>query len=867
MKSVTTTSTGLKSLDTILNNLQAGDNVVWQVDSIEDYRSFVGPFVKRVLEKGKRLSYMRFAGHPPLVPEGPGVDIYQLDAFSGFETFSKQVYQIITARGEEAYYVFDCLSDLLSAWATDLMVGNFFTITCPYLFELSTVAYFGLLRDRHSFKTIARIRETTQVLIDAYNCEENCYVHPLKVQNRYSPTMFFPHLQRGDTFTPITRSEDATRFIRHVQQRGWEKTMRHLDSWDRLFLKAEGLVEGNVYGPERQRMVEDLSRVIIGREKRLLKLAVDNLMLEDLIAVKERMIGTGYIGGKTAGMLIARRILQNDKGRDWVEIMEPHDSFYIGSDVFYTYIVENGWWRLLMEQQTPSGYFQVAKELQEKMLKGNFPDELREQFQQMIEYLGQSPIIVRSSSLLEDSFGSAFAGKYESHFCVNQGSPRDRYREFTEAVRRIYASVMNEDALAYRVQRGLQEMDEKMALLVQRVSGNQHRRFFLPDIGGVGFSYNAYVWKAGMKPEAGMLRLVLGLGTRAVNRVEGDYPRIVALDDPAAKPLAGIDDVRRFSQHDVDLLNTAENRMETVPVGELVAGTEDLPLGFMGVRDTSAEEKMREMGLDAREAWVITFDELMLNTAFARDMRDMMKRLQDGYRYPVDIEFTVNFNNDGDYRVNLLQCRPHQTRGMGKRVAIPDAVPEERMLFVSRGNFLGGSVSQPIARIIYVDPHGYSGLPQERKYEVARLVGRLNRLIDGREETPTMLIGPGRWGTTTPSLGVPTRFSEINHVAVLVELAIMSDNVLPELSFGTHFFQDLVETNIFYVALFPETPGVLFRPEFIGRHINILEQQLPESAAFRDVVHVCDVREAAPTLMADMVSQVVICFSKNGNNG
>ena len=106
--------------------------------------------------------------------------------------------------------MFDCLSDLQSAWATDLMLGNFFSITCPYLFELDTIAYFALLRNNHSFKTVARIRETTQLLIDVYNTETSVYIHPLKVLNRYTPTMFFPHLKKGKTFTPIINSIEST---------------------------------------------------------------------------------------------------------------------------------------------------------------------------------------------------------------------------------------------------------------------------------------------------------------------------------------------------------------------------------------------------------------------------------------------------------------------------------------------------------------------------------------------------------------------------------------------------------------------------------------------------------------------------------
>ncbi len=861
MKAILKASTGLSGLDDILNNLQMGDNVVWQVDSMQDYKTFTAPFVSKAIAEGRPLNYMRFASHESIVEEQPGILIHRLDAFSGFEIFSKQVYNIITEQGEDAYYVFDCLSDLLSAWATDLMIGNFFAITCPYLYELNTIAYFALLRNSHSFKTIARIRDITQLLIDVYDCEHECYVHPLKVLNRYSPTMFFPHQKKGENFIALTRSEDAMKFVTHIQKRPWEKTQRNLDFWDRLFLKAQMLLESDGKPEEKHEMIERLCKVMIGREQRMLDLAASHFSLEDLVAIKNRMIGTGYIGGKAAGMLIARAILKNDKSSVWETILEPHDSFYIGSDVFYSYIVQNGWWRMLMEQQTQAGYFTIAKELGEKMRKGNFPDEIKEQFQELIDYMGQSPIIVRSSSLLEDSFGNAFAGKYESFFLVNQGSPRERYQAFTEAVRKIYASTMNEDALAYRLQRGLNEMEEQMALLVQRVSGNHHKHFFFPDIGGVGLSYNTYVWKSGLDPEAGMVRLVFGLGTRAVNRVEGDYPRIVALDDPSAKPLAGIDDMRRFSQHDADILNVEANEIQTISIEKLFEMNLNLPVKFIGSRDFDIERKIQQYGGIERAVWVITFDELLMNTPFTADMRRMMKTISSTYQYPVDIEFTVNFNQEDSYRINLLQCRPHQAKGIGKKLEIPKIQIKENVYFESGGNFLGGSILQPLKRIIYVDPHRYSALPLSQKYEAARLVGRINKETGDRENNPTLLIGPGRWGTTTPSLGVPVRFAEINHISVLVELAIMSDNVLPELSFGTHFFQDLVETDIFYVALFPDSKNVIYHSEFINQFEDIFSTLIPDALAFREIIKVHDVTAAKLELAADIVSQRVICYT------
>ncbi len=852
-------STGLESFDTVIDGLRTGDNVVWQVDDLEDYKYFAGAFVRTSVRTAKKVVYMRFANHAPLVENDRSVETYVLDARSGFESFSGQIHEIITREGENVAYVFDSLSDLLSAWATDLMIGNFFLITCPYLFQLDTIAYFGLLRNHHSFKTVARIRETTQVLLDVYHSEEDLYVHPLKVRGRHSPTMFLPHKKESDVFIPLTSSVDATRLLSHISGRRTEHASRNLDYWDRLFLDVEDLLGKGDNAEERERVLEQLCRIMIGREQRILNLAKAYFSLDDLLNIKGRLIGTGYIGGKTVGMLLARKILSRDKTFDWSAVIEPHDSFFVGSDVFYTYIVENGWWNLRMQQKTKSGYFKVARVLREQMLEGSFPDEVEEQFWQVIEYFGQSPIIVRSSSLLEDAFGNAFAGKYESIFCVNQGTPDQRYKQFRNCVRRVFASTMNEDALAYRQQRGLDQHDEQMALLVQRVSGSHRRHYFFPDIAGVGISYNTFVWQQKMDPRAGMLRVVVGLGTRAVNRVENDYPRIVALDAPLSKPHEGMNDTRKYSQHHADILNLDSNTLETVPVSDVIGEEMRVNMELLGVRDREASDLMRERGLPESETWLLTFDNLLSGGPFLPVMRRLLKNLEKAYRYPVDIEFTVNFSGNDTFQINLVQCRPLQTRGVGKRAAMPKDVAPALRLFESRGSFMGGNTIQRIKRIVYVDPEAYGLLPLSAKYDVARLVGKINRLVRDKEEMPTLLIGPGRWGTSTPSLGVPVRFSDISQVSALVEIARPGMALMPELSFGTHFFQDLVETGIFYIALVLGKEGVFFNEGWLDKRLNALSQLLPENRRYEAVVQVQNVEKKNVYLMADVVSQRVLC--------
>ena len=854
-------STGDKGLDKVITGLQLGDNVVWQIDSIDNYRDIVIPFVKKSLDEKRKVVYIRFANHKFLLEKQKGVTVYKLDASMGFESFSAEINSIIKKEGEGIYYVFDCLSDLLSTWSNDLMIGNFFKITCPFLFQLNTIAYFSILRNSHSFKTVARIRDTTQLLIDAYHYDGNYYIHPLKVWNRYSSTMFLPHIRKKDSFIPISSSFDAARLFSNVFKKEMKSTKRKLDHWDRLFMSAEDMAgQKDIPKEKTDQLVDQISKLIISRDEKILQLTKNNLTLEDFLTIKSRMIGTGFIGGKSVGMLIARNIILREKSMEAEKFFEPHDSFYIGSDVFYTYIVENGWWNERMEQRTQDGYFRGARTLKEKLLHGIFPEEIKEQFQQIIDYFGQSPIIVRSSSLLEDSYGNAFAGKYESIFLANQGTPAERYAKFVEAIQRVYASTMNEDALVYRLKRGLDKMDEQMALLVQRVSGTYRKEYFFPDVAGVGISHNAFVWKRTLSPKAGMLRLVIGLGTRAVNRVEGDYPRIVALDEPLLKVHAGIENAQRFSQHNVDVLNIKENIFETISLRDLLTKKVDLNLDLIATKDYETTEKLRSMDSE-QEAWIITFDNLLSKEKFLGTMQKVLQVLEKNYGYPIDIEFTVNFKEKGGFRLNILQCRPMQTKGLGHRVSIPKGISREKIIFQSTGSFLGGNISLAIDRIVYVDPKAYCGIEsQSGKYDIARIIGNINRQISDREKTSVMLLGPGRWGTSTPSLGVPVSFAEIDNISVLGEIAFSGNDVMPELSYGTHFFQDLVETGIFYLALFPQNKGVYINQKFLDSLPTTLSKFYPQYKKYDHVIKIFDVKDKGLKIVADIMTQKLICF-------
>lgn len=838
-------STGITGIDKAIDMLRMGDNVVWQVDSVADYREIVAPYVEQAKRDGRAIYYFRFGTHEPVLDDTRGITVYELNAKKGFEYFAMKIHMLIRDAGRDAFYVFDCLTDLLKYWYSDLMIGNFFRVTCPYLYELHTVAYFAIIRGAHINHAVSRIRDTTQVLLDLFNVGGNFYFQPLKVWKRSSETMFLPHELKAEEARPVTSSSKAATLF---SQFGFN--WGQIDYWDVVFQDASMKLSGSMETQEEAK--ELLLRLLIGEDTSIVDLCRKYITLRDLLNIKSREIGTGRIGGKAVGMFLARKILQADEENRFAPYLEAHDSFYMGADVFYTYIVQNGCWRLRTKQKTRNGYYEYAAPLQEKLKNGKFSDDIEEQIKQMLEYFGQSPIIVRSSSLQEDNFGNAFAGKYDSVFCSNQGTLEERYEAFLEAVRTVYASTMNPDALQYRMNRGLWDKDEQMALLIQRVSGDHYGNYFFPHIAGVGNSSNLYVWDKSIDMSAGMLRLVFGLGTRAVDRVVGDYPRIVCLDDPGRAPLVSHGDEKKFSQHYVDLLDLKQNKWTHVGVNEILKEKIKTDKNLFAAMDYETMRWLRELGREAPITYIMNFKKLLEKTDFPDFMRSILKCLSETYDYPVDIEFAANFDENGEYKVNLLQCRPLQTRGLGKNIEIQELREGDDCFFYTEGNFMGGNVRLPIDYVVYVKAKEYLAENEQNRYLVARAVGRLNEALKNKN---AMLIGPGRWGTTTTSLGVPVHFTEICHMNAMCEVADPDLNLMPELSYGSHFFQDLVESGVFYCALFDREPGVLLNRDFVLEKENCIKELI--NTDFGHVIHVA--KTPGLQLYSDITNQRLVC--------
>ena len=200
-------STGLRGLDAVLDGVARGDNIVWQIERLDDYLALVAPYAEAARGQRRRLIYFRFAEHPPLLAAEAGAEIHRPRPADGFDAFVDQVHGVIEAVGPEAMYLFDCLSVLAEAWQSDRMMANFFRLTCPRLFDLDTVTYFGVFRNAHEWTAMEVITDTTQFLLDVFHCRGRLYLRPIKVRHGPAAVMHLIHAwEEGDRFRPVADS-------------------------------------------------------------------------------------------------------------------------------------------------------------------------------------------------------------------------------------------------------------------------------------------------------------------------------------------------------------------------------------------------------------------------------------------------------------------------------------------------------------------------------------------------------------------------------------------------------------------------------------------------------------------------------------
>ena len=538
------------------------------------------------------------------------------------------------------------------------MMGNFFRVTCPYLFQLDTVAYFPLLRGRHSFEAVERIRDTTQLLLDVYR-GDRIYLHPLKVWNRYSTRMFLPHscsLQQGEEyrFETVDGGVAMSRYYQLVEEEEEKNQDQNYDSHDRFFSLAKLDYQRGIFSGETERQIIEST---LTTDRRLQEMIRKYFRPRDYFQLRDRMVGSGSLGGKACGMLLARKIIHTELP-EYRKYFEPHDSFYIGSDVFYTYIVSNNCWETRIGQRTEEGYFTKAEALKDALLSGTFPPDIREK------------------------------------------------NELTET-----------------------EIDSMLE--------------------------NLPLW----------------------------YKKAV---------------------------------ME---------------------RDYEAEAALKRMNRP-RQVWFTTCQGLLENREFTELMQKMLKTLGRVYSNPVDIEYTVNLDEQGAFVVNLLQCRPLYTGGRGTVTEIPE-LSEKNIFFRLKDSAMGNSVKEKIDVVVQIDARAYYEYPYALKPQAAEAVGAINTYYKGKKKH-ILLMTPGRVGTSSPELGVPVSFAQISGFCGICEVSDNRAGYMPELSYGSHMFQDLVEAGIFYCALWGDERTVKYNEAFFGDLENLFPVICPERKELAEIFRVSE---------------------------
>ncbi len=644
--------------------------------------------------------------------------------------------------------------------------------------------------------------------------------------------------------------------------------------WSMLFRQGE--IYESKAPPERDKAAHHLEEIkvvlikgMISDQLPFIGVAKRVFSIADLYKIYQRRIGGGKIGGKAAGMLLAWRILQQrdpELGPDISEQVQIPDSYFLGTDVIYDFRRINNLDHLMNQKYLPleeirESYEQIVQE----HLAGRFPGPIVDQLRELLKQMGRDPMVVRSSSLLEDNFGSSFAGKYQSYFCPNQGSEDENLEALLEAIKRIFASTLNPDAISYRQQHGLIDYDERMAVLIQRVRGQKTGRRFFPTVAGVGFSHNPFRWHARIRREDGFLRLVWGLGTRAVERMGNDYPRLVALSHPQLRPELTARAIRKYSQHYIDLIDLEENVMKTLPIAEvLTAGYPLLRYVASLERGDYIQELLSTASVEDEGDLVITFNTLLKDRRFIKLMRTALMRLENGYRMPVDIEFAVEIIPDypeASYKLHILQCRPLSRREEGEAVQIPDDIPEQDILLRTKGLIPDGRV-EGVRYVLFVDPVAYRTIRESAvRLEIGRAIGRLNGRLAG---SSFVLMGPGRWGSANIELGVRVTYADIFNTRALVEIAVPGADGSPELSYGTHFFQDLVEGGIHALPMHLDQADSKFNWSFFQESPNLLAQMSPRDAGLEAYLRVIDVTAQAPgrqlTILMDGTRDLAVGF-------
>jgi len=523
--------------------------------------------------------------------------------------------------------------------------------------------------------------------------------------------------------------------------------------------------------------------------------------------------GNGDVGGKARGIIYSMEALQEGhiKGDYFKYIRFPRS--YVLSSEYFDRFIDHNYLKDIVNDKCRE--ILTVKEMYHKFMEAEIPEELSNVLYEVLEK-EDGPLIVRSSSILEDSLQYSFAGIYESYFITNTGTLEHRIKNLEETVKKVYASTFNINAKEYRKRHKISWQREKMAIVIENVIGRKQRNdLYYPLMAGVAFSRNYYPWNERIRMEDGVGRLVLGLGTRAVGR---NYARVFSLSNPRLRPEGSVlNEIIRYSQKYVDVLNMSTGEFVSEAMDDVKKTSPTFYLPCSTLKDNQYLVPTSKVISDDETVFP-TFDRLLKSDRyfpFVSIMCELLTNIEAHFGVPIDIEFAVDLDEKFQGYLYLLQARPIVNRPENKKVPLPDLDKEN--LILKSDHVLGNGIVKGIKNIIYVPAENFN---PSNSFLIAREIGKLNEILNNESY---ILIGPGRWGTSTPELGIPVNYGEISNSSVIVEIS--SCGTSPELSYGTHFFGDITSTNTFYIPVYLEKGGFLDL-EFFESQKNMYKSDL-----------------------------------------
>lgn len=542
-------------------------------------------------------------------------------------------------------------------------------------------------------------------------------------------------------------------------------------------------------------------------------------------------IGQGSLGGKARGLAFMSSVLKKEKIINKYPdiIISVPPTVVLSTDIFDEFMSRNNMYPKALSTCND-------EEILEQFIHADFPQKIRDDLYS-IASIAQNPVAVRSSSKLEDSLFQPFAGIYNTYMVPPVADPVIAVTKLEQAVKSVYASVFFQQSKTYMSATSNLIDEEKMGIIIQSVCGNNYHGRFYPTLSGVARSLNYYpIGKE--KTEEGIVNLAYGLGKQIVEggislRFSPKYPRnIIQLSSPnqalkdTQKYFYAInmdpDSFKPSVDDKINLLHLPIKDAETDRSLMFAASTYDL------------NNQIISDGMLLEGKRIITFSSILNHDTFplAEIINDLLAISSEALNHPVEIEFAANLDSPtGKPKIfNYLQVRPIMTHYIHSNIDIKN-IPKEKLILTSE-KAMGNGIIEDVRDLVYIKTKNFN--PSNNKL-IAHEIESLNRKMT-EEKRYFVLIGPGRWGSADPWLGIPVQWINISNVRLLVELGIEDYKVDP--SQGTHFFHNLTSFGVGYCTLSPHINDGFFNRDYLDSFPAQTETQFIRHLQFHTTLHI-----------------------------